>query len=113
MKKRWSARATRHTNSIERATLSAQQERQEILAQARQEAHDLVLRAQQQAQHELEEGRITLGQQVIDLALAAASRVMQENLDEDKAALAGSTVYQPNWTNRNEWHGMAPRADAI
>jgi len=69
---------------VERATLSAQQERQEILAQARQEAHQLVLRAQQQAQHELEEGRITLGQQVIDLALAAASRVMQENLDDDK-----------------------------
>jgi F-type H+-transporting ATPase subunit b len=69
---------------VERATLSAQQERQEILAQARQEAHEIVLRAQQQAQHELQEGRITLGQQVVDLAIAAASRVTRENLDGEK-----------------------------
>jgi F-type H+-transporting ATPase subunit b len=69
---------------VERATMSAQQERQEILAQARQEAHELVLRAQQQAERELEEGRITLGHQVIDLSIAAASRVVRENLDGDK-----------------------------
>jgi len=69
---------------IERATLTAQQERQEILAQARQEAHDLVQRAQQQARHEVQEERMALGQQVIDLAIAAASRVTREDLDDEK-----------------------------
>ena len=69
---------------IERATRSAEQQRQEILAQARQEAHELILRAQQQAQHEIQEGQLALQQHVIDLAVAIASRILQEQLQEEK-----------------------------
>lgn len=69
---------------IERATRSAEQQRQEILAQARQEAHELILRAQQQAQHELQEGQLAQQQQVIDLAIAIASRILQERLQEEE-----------------------------
>ncbi len=69
---------------IERATLSAEQQRAEILAQARQEAHELILRAQQQVQREIQEGQTQLSQQVVDLAIAAASRVLQEDLDDEK-----------------------------
>jgi F-type H+-transporting ATPase subunit b len=69
---------------IEQATLSAEQQRQEILTQARQEAHDLILRAQQQAQRELEQGRVALQQEIIDLAIASASRVLEEELDGPK-----------------------------
>lgn len=69
---------------IERATRAAEQQRQEILAKARQEAHELILRAQQQVEHELEEGRTQLVEEVIDLSLAAASRLIQKELDEKR-----------------------------
>ena len=78
-------RARREARAIvEQATGTAEQQRQEILAQARQEAHELIQRAQQQAQHELQEGQIMLQQQIIDLAIASASRILEENLGEDK-----------------------------
>ncbi len=69
---------------IERATRSAEQLRQEILAKARVDAHDLVLQAQRQAQREIEGEQMAFHQEVIDLALAAASRLLQEELDEQK-----------------------------
>ncbi len=69
---------------IERATRSAEQQRQEILARARQEAHDLILNAQQQVQHELQEQQIALQHQMIDLAIAAAARILREDLDDEK-----------------------------
>jgi F-type H+-transporting ATPase subunit b len=69
---------------VERATRSAEQQRQEILAQARQEAHDIILRAQQQAQREIQDGRAALQQQIVDLAIASASHVLEQNLDQDK-----------------------------
>ena len=69
---------------IEHATLEAQQQRQDILAQARQEAHELILNARQQAQREVQEEQVAVRQQVIDLAIAAASRLLQENLNEEK-----------------------------
>lgn len=69
---------------IERATRAAEQQRQEILSQARQDAHDLVLRAQQQAEREIQEGRIALQQHIVDLAIASASRLLEENLDQEK-----------------------------
>ena len=69
---------------VEQANRTAEQQAQEILANARQEAHVIVLRAQQQAQRERQEGKVALQQQVVDLAIASASRLLQENLDNDK-----------------------------
>lgn len=69
---------------IDRATRTAEQQRQEILAQARQEAHEIILRAQQQAERQLREGQVALRQEVIDLSLAAAARLIGEQLEEDK-----------------------------
>jgi F-type H+-transporting ATPase subunit b len=69
---------------VERATRSAEQQRLEILSQARQEAHELILRAQQQAQREIQEGQIALQQQVVDLAIASAAHLLEENLDNQK-----------------------------
>ena len=69
---------------LERATRNAEQQRQEILLKARQEAHEIVLRAQQQAEREMQEREIERRQQVIDLAMAAASRLLEEELDERK-----------------------------
>ncbi|MBC7236820.1 MAG: F0F1 ATP synthase subunit B [Chloroflexi bacterium] len=69
---------------IERATRAAEQQRQEILARARQDAHDLVLQAQRQAQREIEREQLAFHREVIDLALAATSRLLQEELDDEK-----------------------------
>jgi len=69
---------------IEQGTRTAEQQRQEILEQARQEAHELILRAQQQVQHELEEGRTRLVEKVIDISMAAASRLIEKELDEEQ-----------------------------
>ena len=78
-------RARREAHEIiDRATRSAEQQRQEILAQARQEAHEMILRAQQQAERETLERQIALRQQVIDLAISAASRLIHEELDEER-----------------------------
>lgn len=70
--------------TVERGSRVAEQQRQEIIAQARQEAHELIMRAQQQAQREIQEGKIALRQEMVDLAITIASRLLQENLDEEK-----------------------------
>ena len=67
---------------IERATRAARQQREEILAQAKQEAHRIVVRAQEQARHELMGGQIALREQMVDLAVAAAARVIEREIDE-------------------------------
>lgn len=78
-------RARREAREIvEQATRAAEQQQQEILARAREEAHALVLRAQQQAQRELQEGRIALRQDVVNLSIAAAARLLQRDLDDER-----------------------------
>jgi F-type H+-transporting ATPase subunit b len=78
-------RARREAREIvERATRLGDQQRQEILAQARQEAHELISRAQQEAQRILQEEQAALQQQVIDLSIAVASRLLEKNLDPEK-----------------------------
>lgn len=78
-------RARREAHEIvEQATRAGEQQRQEILAQARQEAHVLIQRAQQQAQRELLEGQVALRQDVVNLSIAAAMRLLQAELDDEK-----------------------------
>lgn len=69
---------------VEQATRAAEQQRQEILARAREEAHALVLRAQQQAQREIQEGQIALRQEVVNLSIAAAGRLLQREIDDEQ-----------------------------
>ena len=69
---------------VERATRAAEQQRQEILAQARLEAHELILRAQHQAQRDRQESQIAAQQEIVDLAIDVSTRLIQENLDDEK-----------------------------
>ena len=76
-------RAQREAHDIiEQGTRAAEQQRQEILAAAREEAQQIITRAQEQAERELQLGEIALRQQIVDLAIAAASRVIGQDLDE-------------------------------
>ena len=70
--------------AVERATRGAEQQRGEILAHARQEAHELIVRAQQQAQREIQEGQIALREHVVELGIAIASRLLEQELDPEK-----------------------------
>lgn len=78
-------RAQREAHEIvEQAARTGEQQRQEILAQARQEAHELILHAQQEAQRTLQEEQVALRHQTIDLAIAAASKLLEQELDQEK-----------------------------
>lgn len=69
---------------IEQATRAGEQQRQEILAQAKTDAQEIVARAQRQAMREIEEGRVALRQQIVDMAMAGATRLIQDSLDDAK-----------------------------
>ena len=69
---------------IERATRTAEQQRQEILAQARSDAHELLARAQELATRQRQERETEWRQQIVDLAIAAASRLLQEDIDDQR-----------------------------
>jgi len=76
-------RAQREAHDIiEQGTRAAEQQRQEILAAAHEEAQQIITRAQAQAERELQLGEIALRQQIVDLSIAAASRVIGQDLDE-------------------------------
>lgn len=78
-------RARREAREIvEQATHRGEQQRQEILAAARQEAHELMDRAAHQAERDEINLRASLRNEMIDLALAAASRLVERDLDDDK-----------------------------
>ena len=58
--------------------------RKEIEEKARAEAQDIVDRARAEIVRERDQAIEALRSESVDLALAAASRLMQENLDQDK-----------------------------
>jgi len=68
---------------IENATRSAEQQRLEIIANARAEAHEMVQRAHEQVERERLDLQVHLREEMIDLSLAAASRLLERELDDD------------------------------
>jgi F-type H+-transporting ATPase subunit b len=58
--------------------------RKEIEEKARAEGQAIVERARAEVERELEQAIQTLRRESVDLALAAASRLMQESLDQEK-----------------------------
>jgi F-type H+-transporting ATPase subunit b len=68
---------------VETATRSAEQQRQEILANARQEAYELQQRAHEQLAREEAELQFELRDEMIAVSLAAASRLLEAELDDE------------------------------
>ena len=97
---------------IEEANRQVEAQRLEVINQARQEAQEIIARAQKQAERQHAERLISEREEVIQMALAAASRLVQEELDDDKhrqliqefvgevdqkeAALPSANAEQPN-----------------
>jgi len=63
----------------------AQASRDQVLSDANGRAHELISRAELEVARDKEQAMITLRQQVAELAIGAAERVIGENLDSDRS----------------------------
>jgi F-type H+-transporting ATPase subunit b len=69
---------------IQSAIKEAQSARDQILDEANTRSRDMITRAEQEVSHEREQAMISLREQVVDLALGAATRVIGDGLDENR-----------------------------
>lgn len=69
--------------TVENATRAAEQQRLEIIANARQEAQEMIQRAHEQVERERLDLQVRLREEMIDVSLAAASRLLERELDDD------------------------------
>ena len=69
---------------VQKAIAEAQATRDQIVSEAQTRAKETVDRAQTEAAREQREGVIALRQQIVDLALGAATKVIGEGLDETR-----------------------------
>lgn len=67
---------------IAQATQAAERAREEILAEARAEAQRIVAKAQEEIEYERKRLLVELRQEVADLAILAAGRIINRQLDE-------------------------------
>jgi F-type H+-transporting ATPase subunit b len=77
--------AARHEaqDIISRATVVAQKEREALLARAREEYEALMARARKDIEAEKEKAVLALRREAVELSIAAASRVIEANLDDE------------------------------
>jgi F-type H+-transporting ATPase subunit b len=68
---------------INEAKVVAQREREEILAKAREEHEELLKRATREIAAERDRALVELRREAVDLSLAAASRLVGDNLGDD------------------------------
>jgi F-type H+-transporting ATPase subunit b len=68
---------------LAQATQEGEKIREEIMARAQEEAKQLVLEAQADIERQREQAMVELRQQVADLTLLAATRVIGQTLDEE------------------------------
>jgi len=69
---------------IQTAIREAQTARDQIVQEANTRAKDIVSRAEEEALREQAQAMITLRQQIVDIALGAANKVIGENLDASR-----------------------------
>lgn len=61
----------------------AQKEREQLLAQAREEQHEMLERAKREIEAERDRATLQLRTDAVDIALAAASKLIEQRLDAD------------------------------
>ena len=69
---------------IQGAIKDAQAARDQIIQEAQGRSRELITRAEEEIQRERDQALITLRQQVVDLALGAANKVIGDSLDETR-----------------------------
>lgn len=75
------AREERHSILAE-ATEQAEKMRAEILAKARSEAQEIITKTQDEMEYERRQALLAVQDQIVDLALTAAAKVIGESVDE-------------------------------
>jgi F-type H+-transporting ATPase subunit b len=75
------AREERHSILAE-ATEQAEKMRAEILAKARSEAQEIITKTQDEMEYERRQALLAAQDQIVDLALTAAAKVIGESVDE-------------------------------
>ena len=68
---------------VSKAHVVAEQERETLLARARQEYEQLLARARKEIDAEKEKAILALRREAVDLSIAAASRLIEANLDTE------------------------------
>ncbi|MFQ6001628.1 MAG: F0F1 ATP synthase subunit B [Anaerolineae bacterium] len=68
--------------AIAQASQISEQEREKIVAEAQEEARRILEQARAEIEHERRQAMIDLQEQVVELAIAAASKVIDQSLDE-------------------------------
>jgi F-type H+-transporting ATPase subunit b len=66
---------------VAKAKVLAQKERETLLAKAREEQDQLLARARREIDAEKDKAMLALRKEAVDLSIAAASRLMEKNLD--------------------------------
>ncbi len=69
---------------ISQAVQQGEKLREEVLAKAREEATDIIAKGQAELEYERKQAMGELREQVVDLAIQAASKVIGESLDEQR-----------------------------
>ncbi|MGH7538013.1 MAG: F0F1 ATP synthase subunit B [Gemmatimonadales bacterium] len=68
---------------VAKAKAVAQKEREQLLARAREEQEQLLERARRDIEAEKEKAILALRREAVDLSIAAASKLVESNLDND------------------------------
>ena len=74
---------TRIQELVAEGRTAGERVRDEIIAEARRQADEIVTRARRDVRQELDRARQELHVEAVDLALAAASKLVERNLDEE------------------------------
>jgi F-type H+-transporting ATPase subunit b len=82
-KKQIAAARTEAQDILSKAKSIAQKERETLLAKAREEYEALLVRARKDIDAEKEKAILALRQEAVELSIAAASRVIEANLDTE------------------------------
>src|SRR6266550_2280265 len=77
------AEAARLLEEHKRTTAAAHAEAQELIAQARYEYEQLLERARKEIESEKEKAILELRREAVDLSIAAASKLIEANLDSE------------------------------
>src|SRR6266480_4306015 len=77
------AEAARLLEEHKRTTAAAHAEAQELIAQAREQYEQLLERARKEIESEKEKAILELRREAVDLSIAAASKLIEANLDSE------------------------------
>lgn len=107
--KRLAAIEAEAREKIQSAIKDAQAARDQIMTEANSRSREMITRAEEEVNREREQAMITLREQVVNLALGAATKVVGDSLDENRQRqLIANFINNPD-ASQDANFGTAPR----